>query len=201
MNRNLLMVFMKNPEINKVKTRLAASIGGQNALHVYRKLLEYTHGVVTGLSSIIDKQVWYSSQINRTDRWEKGGFYKHRQEGEDLGEKMAHAFREGFAAGYERIVIIGSDCPGLQTEHLEEAFEGLEKKDSVVGPAEDGGYYLLGLNAFYPSVFEGINWSKSSVLPQTMDRLKTERLSVYTLEQLNDIDTIEDLKKSGMPLL
>lgn len=200
MSKNLLVIFVKNPEINKVKTRLAKSVGGQNALMIYRKLLEHTHKVTSALKTPADKQVWYSSRIDRTDLWETGDYEKHLQQGETLGKRMEKAFEDAFETGYARVVIIGSDCPGLETTHLEAAFQHLNEQGAVIGPAEDGGYYLLGMTEFLPSVFRNITWSEPTVLQQTKERLTGEGLSIYELETLNDIDTAEDLKQSNISL-
>lgn len=200
MSKNLLIIFVKNPELNKVKTRLAKSVGGQNALTVYHKLLQHTHDSAAAMKMPAEKQVWYSSKIDRTDLWESGDFEKHLQQGESLGARMEKAFRDAFETGYARVVIIGSDCADLRPSHLDEAFESLRKKNAVVGPAEDGGYYLLGLNSFTPSVFRNIHWSEPTVLEETMNRLKKENFTVHTLERLNDIDTVDDLKNSGLSL-
>ncbi len=200
MSKNLLIIFVKNPELNKVKTRLAKSVGGQNALTVYHKLLEHTHATAAAMEMPAEKQVWYSSKIDRTDLWESGDFEKHLQQGESLGARMEKAFRDAFETGYARVVIIGSDCPDLQPSHLDEAFGSLEQNDAVVGPAEDGGYYLLGLSSFTSTVFRNIEWSGPSVLNETMDRLQKKNFTVHKLERLNDIDTLDDLKKSGLSL-
>jgi len=198
MKKVLLIIFVKNPIAGKVKTRLAESIGSSNALHIYKMLLRHTHSVACKLDT--DVQVWYSSQINRTDFWEKGGFNKQLQKGRNLGQRMSHAIQNGFSSGYEHVAIIGSDCPGLTPEHIKNAFDMLNDSDFVIGPASDGGYYLLGLRRFLPDIFEGINWSKDSVFKDTINIIDRHNFSVSLLEELNDIDTIEDLQNSGLKI-
>lgn len=198
MNKNLLTVFIKNPVAGNVKTRLAASIGDLNALHVYKSLLAYTREV--SLNVNCDRQVWYSSKIDRRDSWSPKEFTKKLQRGDDLGERMAMAFREGFKDGYEKIVIIGSDCAALTSNHIEKAFNSLDQYDAVLGPSEDGGYYLLGLTIFSEEFFKNIEWSTPAVFDSTKRIFKKHEISCQILEELNDIDTIDDLRQSSLKI-
>jgi len=198
MNSKLLIIFVKNPVAGEVKTRLAASIGDMNALQVYKSLLAHTRSVASEVEA--DRQVWYSSKIDRRDAWESELFEKRLQTGGDLGERMANAFSQGFEQGYRQIVIIGSDCAELTAGHIEEAYRHLENNDAVIGPSEDGGYYLLGLAQFQPEIFSGVEWSTPSVLNQTIEILEQNRIGFRQLETLNDIDNEEDFKKSDLTL-
>lgn len=198
MNSNLLVIFIKNPVEGEVKTRLGASIGSANALLVYKKLLEHTRDVASKVDC--DRQVWYSSKIDRRDSWSADQFDKRLQRGQDLGERMSVAFKEAFKAGYENVVIIGSDCADLTPHHIESAFEALETIDAVIGPSKDGGYYLLGLTDFREELFRNIAWSTPEVYGETTGLLSRLQLEYSTLEMLNDIDTFEDLKQSGLTL-
>lgn len=188
------MVFIKNPEAGNVKTRLAASVGNEEALQVYLRLLNYTIEVSKNLNA--DKQVWYSSFIDKNDNIPGSRFQKKVQSGSDLGERMTFAFEKAFGESYKKVVIIGSDCPGITVQLLEKAYSTLESKDLVVGPSEDGGYYLLGMNAFYPELFSGIKWSTGQVLSQSLSVARKIKLDVHKLPVLNDIDTEEDLRNS-----
>ena len=107
---------------------------------------------------------------------------------------MQNAFAEAFAQGKERVIIIGSDCLELETYMIKEAFAVLESNDVVLGPAKDGGYYLIGMTAFLPTLFEDKNWSTDDLLMDTISDLKKMNAKYYLLKTLNDIDTIEDLK-------
>ncbi len=198
MEKNLLMIFIKNPVEGKVKTRLAASVGSTNALQVYKKLLRHTQDVAIQVDC--DRQVWYSSMIDRRDSWNTDLFDKKLQQGDDLGERMSVAFRKGFETGYKNVVIIGSDCPDLTPQHIDKAFEELESNDAVIGPSKDGGYYLLGLTGVRPELFNDIAWSTPEVYEKTTELFGRLEMSFSTLEILNDIDTLEDLKKSGLTL-
>lgn len=191
--KNKLIIFVKNEEAGKVKTRLARSVGDDEALWVYRKLLRYTANITSPLK--VKKEVWYSRFIPENDIWTEGNFTKKVQGGDDLGQRMSNAFRVSFEEEVEKVVIIGSDCAELTTEMLEQAFEALDDSDFVVGPAEDGGYYLLGMRHFHPKIFENIEWSTGSVLEKTIAKMKNVGGSVYQLKELNDVDTIEDWKR------
>ena len=115
------------------------------------------------------------------------------QAGQTLGDRLHSAFVEAFEAGCKRAVTIGSDCPGITEARLAEAFEALDRAELVLGPATDGGYYLVGLNRPTPGVFEGIAWGTERVLAQTLDRADRLGLSVHQLGALDDVDRPEDL--------
>jgi len=187
---NLLLIFTRNPELGKCKTRLAATIGDKPALAIYTFLLRHTQTITTPLSAT--KTVYYSESIWENDIWDPTIYKKRLQEGEDLGQRMSNAFRDGFAQGNKKIVIIGSDMYDLSTDNLAHAFASLDKDDFVVGPAIDGGYYLLGMTRYTPSLFENKAWGSSSVLKDTLDDIKGERICL--LPPKNDIDYYEDLK-------
>lgn len=191
MGKQLLLIFYRNPELGKVKTRLAKTIGDEKALAIYFKLAEHTKNITANLKCI--KTVYYSSIVEAQDIWPKGIFQKQAQAGSDLGEKMHHAFAEGFAAGYQSICIIGTDCLELTTEIIEKAFRELETHDTVIGPATDGGYYLLGMKKLYPAFFQNKNWSTDSVCSNTISDFKNLNLNHFSLETLTDVDEEKDL--------
>ena len=188
--KNLLLIFTRNPELGKVKTRLAGNIGKEAALQLYEFLLEHTAEVTRNLSC--EKWVFYSEFIEEKDCWDEDYFYKKVQLGNDLGERMLNAFMEGFEDGFENIIVIGSDLYDLQKEDLEKAFLILQKSDIVIGPAQDGGYYLLGMKKPHSRIFKNKEWGSSSVFQQTLEDVK--ELKVEKLEIRNDIDVFEDLK-------
>ena len=189
--KNLIITFTRNPELGKVKTRLAKTIGNPSALAIYKKLLEHTESVLRPLTC--DKAVYYSVKIRENDIWDNTIYQKHQQHGNDLGQRMANAFKHGFENDYEKIVIVGSDLYDLKIEHINQAFEALEDNDVVLGPAEDGGYYLLGMKELHAKLFQNKNWGTSSVLKETLDNLEQE--NVFLLETLNDIDVYSDIEK------
>ncbi|GAB2485844.1 TIGR04282 family arsenosugar biosynthesis glycosyltransferase [Algoriphagus taiwanensis] len=190
MEKTALLIFQKNPELGKVKTRLAAGIGDQKALEIYRALIQLT--LQEAEKSGFDLYVYYSSFI--PERIDSSAFRACLQHGMDLGERMENAFSDIFSLGYSKAMIIGTDCPELSSDILLEAERQLEENQVVIGPAEDGGYYLLGLKAFHPQLFRSIAWSTSSVLKETLARAKAFRLKTSLIISLSDLDTEEDLK-------
>lgn len=189
---NVLLIFVKNPVAGKVKTRLAATLGDQKALDIYIELLKITKDVTLLVQA--ERHVWYSSKIDKDDIWDPDQFSKYLQMGDSLGERMLRAFENAFNDGAKKVIIIGSDCPGITTEHIEKAYRLLNDSNVVIGPSADGGYFLLGMNRYLPELFSGIDWSTSKVLEQTKKILDQVGMSYAELEQLNDIDTAEDLK-------
>ncbi|MEZ2413329.1 TIGR04282 family arsenosugar biosynthesis glycosyltransferase [Muriicola sp. E247] len=189
--QNLLLIFTRNPELGKCKTRLAASIGDESALAIYNFLLQHTVAVTLPLK--VCKWVYYSDKIGVNDLWDEDKFHKELQTGDDLGERMANAFKAGFKAGYKRIIVIGSDLYDLSTDDLQQAFENLSTDDFVLGPAEDGGYYLLGMKRFFPDLFEGKNWGTPSVLKDTLADLEDKTFTLLPLK--NDVDVLEDIEE------
>ncbi|MEQ9188526.1 MAG: TIGR04282 family arsenosugar biosynthesis glycosyltransferase [Cryomorphaceae bacterium] len=187
-----LIIFVKNLEKGRVKTRLAADVGDEKALKIYHKLLLYTREITKQLNA--DKAVYYSEGIDNNDLWDNMNFSKHLQQGTDLGERMQNAFAEAFAQGKQRVIIIGSDCLELETYMIKEAFAVLENNDVVLGPAKDGGYYLLGMKKFLPTLFEDKEWSTPDLLMDTILDLKKMNAKYYLLKTLNDIDTAADLE-------
>ena len=190
MSKNLLIVFTRNPELGKVKTRLAKTIGNATALKIYIFLLERTRDIAVQVSA--DKAVYYSVKVRENDIWDANNFQKHQQVGEDLGIRMLHAFKNGFKAGYEKVMIIGSDLYDLTAETIENAFIALEDNEVVIGPAEDGGYYLLGMNSLEEKVFKNKNWGTETVRKNTLEELKDKK--VFLLGELNDVDVFEDIE-------
>ena len=187
-----LIIFIKNPKLGKVKTRLAVTVGDEKALSIYKKLLDFTQKLAISLPC--ERLLFYSDEIETNDNWSDIFFQKNKQHGNDLGERMKNAFQKTLLTS-KKAVIIGSDCAELTKEILENAFDALEKNDFVIGPAEDGGYYLIGMNYFEPSVFENINWSTEEVLPKTLEKIAHLERKVALLPTLSDTDNEEDWKK------
>lgn len=198
MEKNLLIIFVKNPELGKVKTRLAATIGEQEALRIYKQLLAHTWE--TTKDQPADKVVFYSDYVDFSDEWENDIFQKHRQEGADLGDRMFNAFQWGFSKGYSSVCIIGSDCYELNTKTINDAFERLKKSQVVIGPCLDGGYYLLGMNKLHNFLFKNKHWSTGSVLKETIKDIEKHNLSACLLAVLRDVDVESDLKVMTAPL-
>jgi hypothetical protein len=188
MTKNLLIVFVKNIILGKVKTRLAKTIGDVGAFNIYYELFSITEKASQKVN--VDRHIYFSDVIIPS-KWENDE--KFVQEGNDLGEKMQHAFQEGFNQGYDNIILIGSDLPNISKEIIDSGFESLANNDVVFGPAEDGGYYLIGMSHMNTSIFEDKPWSQSALLEVTLSQLTKQEKSVGLIQTLNDIDTFEDL--------
>lgn len=187
-----LIIFVKKPELGKVKTRLARSIGNEKALEVYLKLLRRTYTITHTLRQ--DKIVYYTPEIVHHDFWDEEVYLKALQAEGDLGTRMLKSFEENFETGYKKVCIIGSDCYQLSSEIIEQAFAELEQNDMVIGPSTDGGYYLLGMKKLHPILFQDKLWSTPKVLEQTIEDIKQKELSCYLLPELTDVDEEKDLE-------
>lgn len=186
----LLLIFTKNPVAGKVKTRLAKDLGNEKALEIYKFLLDHSAKFTASVNAT--KQVHYSDSVNKDDIWNNETYSKKKQFGEDLGERMQHAFQNGFDERYEKIIIIGSDMYDIDSSDIENAFKELENYEYVIGPAEDGGYYLFGMKSLNSDVFKNKEWGTSSVLKDTLKDLKNK--DVKLLETRNDVDLLDDIK-------
>lgn len=193
-DKNLLMLFVRNPELGKVKTRLAASVGPETALDIYLHLLRHTRDITQDLS--MDKRVYYSERVEEEDLWPNEHYQKKVQPAGDLGGKMRAAFEAAFSEGYTSVVIIGSDCHQLTSEIINQAFEELKTHEVVIGPALDGGYYLLGMKRLYLDFFQNKRWSTEHVFPDTIADIERLHLSHTLLPYLSDIDELEDLQNN-----
>jgi rSAM/selenodomain-associated transferase 1 len=185
-----LVIFVKNLVYGNVKTRLAATIGKEGAYAIYASLVWHTRSVTQNIQG--DKFVYYSDEVEDDDAWDDR-FYKKIQHGTGLGERMMNALKDMFAEGYKNVVIIGSDCPALKEQIISNAFQQLESNDVVIGPAFDGGYYLVGMKELYPYLFEKMEWSTPEVFETTITRCKSLDLNFAILPRLHDIDEEKDL--------
>ncbi|MEM6522985.1 MAG: TIGR04282 family arsenosugar biosynthesis glycosyltransferase [Bacteroidota bacterium] len=191
----LLIVFCKNPEPGKVKTRLAKDIGYEKAFHVYEKLMEHTQRVaeINGR----DYAIYYSDYINKDDIW-NNAVHKVLQTGSNMGERMSNAMADGLSKGYRSVVLVGADIYDLTSDIIDYGFQKLTRSDVVIGPAKDGGYYLIGLKSEQREIFNIEKWSVSSVLKDTLNLVNTLGLSYQLLDELNDIDDLDDLKETDL---
>ncbi|HJS59268.1 MAG TPA: TIGR04282 family arsenosugar biosynthesis glycosyltransferase [Vicinamibacteria bacterium] len=192
-----LLVFVKRPKPGEVKTRLAADLGDDGAAAVYRALAEAEIASTRPRGREYERRFFYAPADAGTEvaAWLPGESVAP-QEGEDLGARMAAAFEGAFRAGAQRVVIIGSDVPWVTRERVKAAFAGLDAGDVVLGPCDDGGYYLLALSRPRPELFQGIAWSTSAVLQSTLERAQAHGLRVVMLEPLPDVDTLADIQRS-----
>lgn len=189
---NAIIIFQKNLIPGKVKTRLAATVGNQQALDIYRELVAFTHRQT---SEVADADVWIFFSESFEEIGEKFQQYmtaKMVQEGSDLGKRMHNAFETIFGMGYKKAILIGTDCPEISPEILESALDALQKNEAVIGPALDGGYYLVGMNKAQPHLFEDMPWSTENVFSLTLQKLNQLNIAYWLLPALSDIDTEED---------
>ena len=189
-----LLIFIKNAEKGKVKTRLAQTVGDDQALKIYQALLGHTRNIASSIRA--NRLLFYSSFVEKNDDWSPDDFLKLVQEGDDLGARMENAFRYAFQQ-HRKVIIIGSDCASLSTEIVESAVRALDNYDFVIGPALDGGYYLLGMREYEPVVFRDIAWSTEKVFLQTTQQILQLQKSYFLLPELSDIDYEEDWQKYG----
>lgn len=203
-----ILLFAKAPLAGEVKTRLIPVIGAGQAAALYRELLQRTlQQMPAGLAPL---QLWCSPDVSHPLFQQAGARRQvslHQQAGDDLGARMEHAARSALA-GATSILLVGGDCPVLERRHLRSALQWLDAgHDAVLGPAEDGGYVLLGLKRYHPSLFAGIEWGANSVLQVTRQRLRQLGWRWRELETLWDLDRLPDLQRyqrlqalaSGLP--
>jgi rSAM/selenodomain-associated transferase 1 len=185
-----IIIFVKAPRPGFVKTRLAAAIGNEAACGAYRQLAET---VLAHLAPLPHLELRFTPDDAEDEitHWLSDGWTAHPQGEGDLGERMHRAFTEANGPA----IIIGSDCPQVELSDLRTAAKTLQARDAVIGPATDGGYWLIALNAPCPALFENIKWSTSDVLPKTLEKANEAGLSVQLLRELTDVDTGEDWQR------
>lgn len=190
---NALLIFVRNPIEGMVKTRIAQSTNNAEALHIYQQLIHITQRNCDAVQNC-DKFVFYSNFIpEQPDQWANDRYQKKIQsQSPDLGQRMKQAFDDIFQMKYQQAIIIGSDCPDLTAEHIKNAWQQLTNTDAVVGPASDGGYYLLGIKKQLNCLWTNKQWSSSSVLSDTLNDLYANNWTYQLLPTLNDIDTWQD---------
>ncbi|MCM8542644.1 MAG: TIGR04282 family arsenosugar biosynthesis glycosyltransferase [Lentisphaeraceae bacterium] len=186
-----VFIYCRYPELGKVKTRIARECGDVIALALYEKMLDAVFENVK--NSSYPFEVHYTGCDKASvDTWLKGVESKKQISG-SLGEKLKHSVSEWFESSDEAIVIVGSDQLEIDQSVLEETEENLKKNDVVLGPAEDGGYYLIAMNKAYLQLFDGINWGTETVLEETQNKILESGLSYYLLNEKNDIDYLKDV--------
>ncbi len=191
-----IIVFTRYPEPGMVKTRLAPILGKQGAAALQQLMSEHIIKRVRDLQRRrhVTLEVRYlGGSLIEMSRWLGHDIEYREQRGSDLGERMTLAFQDAFAQGSTRVLLIGSDCPGISCSLLAQGLDALLHHDVVFGPAVDGGYYLVGMKQSHPSLFSGLTWGTSDVLQQTLDIARSMNLSAFALTKLSDVDRPEDL--------
>jgi rSAM/selenodomain-associated transferase 1 len=190
-----LIVFVKHPAPGQVKTRLVPVLGEELATALYRALGETILEATVPGPGEYERLVFFAPEdaAEGMRAW-LPGLRLLPQAGANLGERMAGAFARAFERGATRVAIVGTDAPAVSRATVVEALEALDAADVVLGPAEDGGYYLLAVSQPRPELFEGVSWSTSTVLEETRSRADRGGLKTHLLPRLRDIDTAEDLR-------
>jgi len=191
MKKTAIIIFIKNPDLGRVKKRLAKTLGDEKALDIYKEMLEHTQNITKALS--VDKYLFYDRVKDMHDSWQNDVYHKEVQTSSYMSTRISSAFKKIFAKGYERVVIIGSDCLELDERMIRLAFRQLEHFDTVVGPTKDGGFYLLGMNEFTPEIFKVQSWGTSSLTTNIVRVIHTLHKTVFMLSELAGIVTVDDL--------
>jgi uncharacterized protein len=195
MGTERLIIFTRYPEAGQTKTRLIPALGAAGAAQLHRQMTEWTIAQIrAGDRRVRSVEVQFTGgDFQQMQDWLGTDLDYQRQSSGDLGARIIAAIQVAFAKGVERVVVIGTDCPELNAEILEQAFQALRQQDLVIGPATDGGYYLIGLSRLIPELFEGITWGTEVVFDQTIAIAQQLGLTVTRLTPLTDIDRPEDL--------
>lgn len=196
---NILIILAKLPEPGKVKTRLAKDLGEKRAAEAYSQMARHIISCASNSNTYETSIFFYPPDKKREVADWLSGISKLEneslipQEGNSLGQRISNAFKRIFSKGAEKAVIIGTDCIDVTPVIIKNALIELNEHDCVIGPAEDGGYYLLALSQHTPGLFDGIDWSTERVLEQSLERAESLGLTYSLLETLSDIDNVEDL--------
>lgn len=194
-NENALIIIAKYPDSARVKTRLSRALTDSERVSFYTSLLEGTIGRLGALKGV-DTVIAFAPG-DSGDYFSRFGLGTVSLPEGDLGERMYYAFQEIFLKGYTKAALVGVDIPGLSGSIIVQAFELLSRHDVVFGPARDGGYYLIGMKEPVHALFDGVPWSSSLTLKKSIEAAEGSGLSFACTEMLSDIDTIEDMKRSG----
>lgn len=194
--RERLIVFARYPVPGETKTRLIDHLGEERAASLQDAMTRHTLAQVSGTAETrgIEAEIRFTGGEGSLMAEKYGRAWMYTPQGDgDLGQRLRRALQEAFAAGVAKVVVIGTDCPAITPTCLASAFDALGGNDLVVGPAVDGGFYLLGLRRPWPELFAGIAWGTSAVLGQTLAAARSLGLSVHLLTPLQDVDRPEDL--------
>jgi rSAM/selenodomain-associated transferase 1 len=188
-----LIVFVKAPRPGLVKTRLADALGPARACVIYRQLLERLLECLRSLGPV-ELRFTPDDAFEEIQPWLAPQWRAASQDAGNLGERIERAFADAFSADAKRVAVIGSDCPDVSAQDIETAWAALRTFDVVLGPATDGGYWLIGLRGPQSLLFRNMPWSSAAVLQETLSRARTAGLRVHLLRELSDVDTVEGWK-------
>ncbi|MCB9853766.1 MAG: TIGR04282 family arsenosugar biosynthesis glycosyltransferase [Phycisphaerales bacterium] len=193
-SETLIIVFAKYPRPGRVKTRLVGKLTERQSAAIHAACLRHTMRVVRQMASA-DR--WLAASPDNADfsAYAAGCISVRAQGSGNLGERLARIAGDAFACGYRRVAVVGCDCPTMTPQDLASAFDGLERHDVMIGPALDGGYYLIAMRRFAAALFEGIDWGSAEVYAQTVRQAKNVQLSVGDLRARSDLDRPDDLRR------
>jgi rSAM/selenodomain-associated transferase 1 len=186
-----VIVFLKAPRPGFVKTRIAAQLDAEAAAAIYQVLVGITLSRLNGCQDV-ELRFAPDDAAAELGAWRRAGWNARPQGEGDLGERLCRAMTEAFTEGVAKVLILGADCPEFGAEDIQSAFDALQEHDVVLGPATDGGYWLVGLRRPLPDLFREIPWSTDQVFEMTRRRIVDAGLRVAELRRLRDIDTLED---------
>ena len=195
-DKRCILFFVKYPQVGQVKTRLGSEVGDEHAAELYKRFVLDMLSMLNGLETDIIIAVEPADACGVFSQWAGRQYRYVGQVGRNIGEKMKNALEAAFKEGYDRAVLVGSDLPELPGDFLRYALDALDRYDAVMGPAHDGGYYLIGFGrkSFLPQVFRGMTWGSDQVFTQTMTVLDQEGCRTHVLPEWYDIDTAADLR-------
>lgn len=192
MKKTAIIIFIKNPDLGRVKKRLAQTLGEEAALEVYHQMLAHTLQITRSLS--VDKFLYYDREAVSNDAWPDDIYQKRIQNGATMAIRITNAFNEVFAMGYEHVSLIGSDCLDLDERIIRLAFRQLEHFDTVLGPTKDGGAYMLGMTDYQPEIFDVAAWGTPQLSSELQKAIHQAKKTCFMLSELASITTIEDLQ-------
>jgi rSAM/selenodomain-associated transferase 1 len=192
-----IFIMMKYPEAGKVKARLAQFIGEEAAVGLYQVFIQDTIAAVQALKTPFHIAVHPPESQEKFAKWLGISHMYFRQRGANLGERLHNGFNTMFGQKYHQVIALASDCPDIPVEILRKAVLNLQSHKAVIGPAPDGGYYLIGFcrDSFIPDAFEDISWSTETVFQETLARIEGKTKAVHVLPEWRDIDTKSDLQE------
>jgi rSAM/selenodomain-associated transferase 1 len=193
MSKPAIIIFIKNPELGKVKKRLAKAIGDNNALDIYNQMLRHTRQITKTLNT--DKFLFYDKSITTADQWPEDVYQKELQNGPTMAQRISNAFKLVFSKGYNDVITIGSDCLELDERLIRLAFRQLQNVDTVVGPTTDGGLYLLGMKTYHPQLLQVEGWGTAALNSNMNKAIQQLHLSNFMLSEMHSVGTVEDLNE------
>ena len=200
MDGTSLNIFAKAPVLGTVKTRMSPPLSPAQCLRLHEALLNHTLArmrplIASGVEARLYLTGTLQEALEQAGRMEAGGFGVDVQQGAHLGERLSHALTTRFGQGYSKVIFVGTDCPGLGSQTVRDAIRALNRQEVVIGPARDGGYYLIGFSASLPEILRGIPWGTPAVYETTLDRLRRREVRWKSLDPQADLDTFGDLKQ------